>query len=92
VARYPAGADDNLLGWTGVARRGERATVVRVHGDFHGLPGAGCAQDPRCEARDIDAQPARAAGGARQLAVFGALPAVGRQGSGRCAFAAASQR
>ena len=45
--------------------------------------GAGRAQDPRCEARDIDAQPARAAGGTRQQAVFGALPAVGRQGSGR---------
>ncbi len=78
------GADDDLLARAGMARRGEPATVVRVHGDFHRpVWSASHAQDPRCEARDIDAQPARAAGGARQLAVFGALPAVGRQASRR---------
>ena len=83
VARGLAGADDDMLARTGMATRGEQATVVRVHGNFHSLPGAGRFQDPRCEARDIDAQPARTAGGARQLAVFSALPAVGRQASGR---------
>ena len=77
-------ADDDLVARAGVARRGEPAAGVRVHlDDFHVLAVADRAQDPRCEARDIDAQPARAAGGTRQQAVFGALPAVGRQGSGR---------
>ena len=74
--------DDDLLARASWPRCGEPATVAREHGDFHPA-GADRAQGPRCEGRDIDTQPARAAGGTRQLAVSGALPAVARQSSGR---------